>query len=145
MLIPKGAVIFIAPYSLHYSIYSDPSTYNPDRFLNHPKLAMAYAGGSDYENRDHYAYGAGRRICVGIHFAERTQWRIVAKMLWAFKIEPALDEQGKEIELDTTAYDDGIVAVPLPYRVRFTPRSEKHVEVLRREFEAVEQLLRKWE
>ncbi|KAF2125588.1 cytochrome P450 oxidoreductase-like protein [Dothidotthia symphoricarpi CBS 119687] len=145
MLIPKGATIFVSPYALHYSIYSDPSTYNPDRFLDRPKLAMVYAGSPDYENRDHYAYGAGRRICVGIHLAERMQWRIVAQLLWAFNIEPALDEKGEPIEPDTTAYDAGMVQVPLPYKMRFTPRSEKHAEVVRRELGDIEQLLKEWE
>lgn len=106
---------------------------------------MTYAGSPDYENRDHYAYGAGRRICVGIHLAERTQWRITARMLWAFDIKPALDEKGDEIELDTDAYEDGLLIQPKKYQVRFLPRSEKHLEVVRREYEAVEEFLKRWE
>lgn len=146
MLIPKDATVFIPAYALNHSTHKDPEIYNPDRYLNHPRLAMDYAGSPDYKNRDHYSYGAGRRICVGIHLAERTQWRITARLLWAFKIEPAVDEAtGEKIELDTNAYEDGFLSEPDPFRVRFVPRSEKHAEVLRREFKEVEEFLKKWE
>ena len=96
-------------------------------------------------NRDHYSYGAGRRICPGIHLAERTQWRVVAKLLWAFDIRPGLDDEGNEVELDTDAYAKGFLTQPLPYKVRFVPRSEKHKEIIRRDLKEVEDFLRKWE
>ena len=146
-LIPKGATVFSPAYSIHHDakLYPEPYKYNPDRYLDRPLLAMAYAGSPDYENRDHYAYGAGRRICVGIHLAERTQWRITARILWAFDIKPALDDKGEEIELDTDAFEDGLLIQPKKFKVRFLPRSEKHLEVIQREFEAVEDFLKKWE
>jgi cytochrome P450 len=65
----------IPQWALSHSQYDNPEVYNPDRYLNHPGLAMEYASSSDYQNRDHYTYGAGRRICAGIHLAERMQWR----------------------------------------------------------------------
>ncbi|KAF2113642.1 cytochrome P450 [Lophiotrema nucula] len=101
MLIPKNSMIMIPPYALHRTIYSDGDVYNPDRYLDRPRLANDYAGSPDYENRDHYTYGAGRRICVGIHLAERTQWRMTARILWGFNILPGLDENRDEVELPT--------------------------------------------
>ncbi|KAF2182292.1 cytochrome P450 [Zopfia rhizophila CBS 207.26] len=143
MLIPKDSIIFVPSYALHHTEYDDPETYNPDRYLKHPKLAMDYAGN---RNPHHYAYGAGRRICVGIHLAERTQWRITAKLLWAFNIEPAVDEvTGEVVELDLNSYSEGLLHQPMPYRVKITPRSDKHAEVIRKDFEGVEDFLRKWE
>ena len=107
---------------------------------------MHYAGSPDYENRDHYTYGSGRRICVGIHLAERTQWRLIARLLWAFNIEPAIDEKtGKEVELDTEAFTDGLVTRPLPFQVRFVPRSAKHVDVIRNENERAQEFLRQYD
>ncbi len=146
MLIPKDANVFIPAYAMGRTYYEKPDTFNPDRFLKHPKLAMDYAGSPDWENRDHYAYGAGRRICVGIHLAERTQWRITARLLWAFNIEPAIDEvTGKPVELDTEAYEDGFVSEPKPYKVRFVPRSEEHAKVIRKNSKELEAFLKKWE
>ncbi|KAK4905707.1 hypothetical protein LTR66_017787, partial [Elasticomyces elasticus] len=54
MLIPKDSSILIPAWAMQHSEscgYKDPDTYNPDRFINHPKLAPAYAGNSNYMKR----------------------------------------------------------------------------------------------
>ena len=146
-LIPKDSTVFCPAYGLHHNsaLYPDPESYNPDRYINHPLQAMSYAGSPDYENRDHYAYGTGRRICVGIHLAERTQWRITARLLWAFNIRPMVDEDDREIELDTDAYEEGFLIVPKDFGVRFVPRSARHVEVIKQDSDVVKEFLKKWE
>ena len=136
----------IPHWALHHSQFDDPDTYNPDRYLNHPGLATEYAGNSDYQNRDHYAYGAGRRICAGIQLAERMQWRMLAALLWAFNIEHAVDEKsGQKIEIDPEAFEDKLITGPKPFRVKFTPRSQLHVNVIKRELGEVSGLLERWE
>lgn len=146
-MIPKDSTIFFNHWGIHHTsdFYDDPDVYNPDRYLNHTRLANDYAGSPDYMNRDHYAYGAGRRICVGIHLAERTLWRITAMMLWAFEIEPAFTDDGKEEPLDLDAYAAGFMTQPEPFNVRFVPRSEKHAEVIRTAFESSKEYLQQWE
>lgn len=106
MLIPKDARVIIALQLIHETYYADPSVYNPARYINHPKLANSYSNSPDYENRDHYAYGAGRRICVGIPLAERVQWSILARVLWGFRIEEG------DVKLDVDAYTDGRMCTP---------------------------------
>ncbi|KAF3034295.1 hypothetical protein E8E12_001930 [Didymella heteroderae] len=145
MLIPKDATVMIPQWALNHTYYSNPSAYSPDRYLNHPGLATEYASSADYENRDHYTYGAGRRICAGIHLAERTQWRMLARLLWAFRIEHAVDHKGGRIEIDTEAYEEKLITGPKPFRVRFTPRSQEHIKVIEREMQAAQELLEKWE
>lgn len=96
--------------------------------------------------QDHYTYGAGRRICPGIHLAERNQWRNIAKILWGFKISLPRDPvSGQEIPIDVNAYKSGLAQSPLPYKVIFTPRSPEHIATMRREWAEAQQLLRKWE
>jgi cytochrome P450 len=56
MLIPKDATILINAYTIHQGMDKDPEVFNPDRYLDRPKLAMDYAGSPDYQNRDHYRY-----------------------------------------------------------------------------------------
>lgn len=74
------------------------------------------------------------------------QWRLLARLLWAFNIKPAIDEAtGCPVELDLDGYADGMIAEPLPYKVSFVPRSEKHVEVIRNDAEHVKEYLRQWE
>ena len=41
--------------------------------------------------------------------------------------------QGRELNLDIFAYTDGENTRPLPFRARFTPRSEKIAEILEEE------------
>lgn len=136
----------IPSWALSNSHEDKPEIYDPDRFLNRPGLATEYAASSNFDNRDHYAYGAGRRICAGMHLAERTQWRMLARLLWAFRIEPAIDETtGKEVKIDTNAYEEKLLAGPKPFHARFTPRSQQHVERIREELEAVGDLLKRWE
>ncbi|KAK5261393.1 hypothetical protein LTR40_002270 [Exophiala xenobiotica] len=55
MLIPKGTTVFLGVWAIHHDekLYPNPEEFNPDRYLNHPKLAHDYAVG-DYNNRDQY-------------------------------------------------------------------------------------------
>ncbi|KAF2866696.1 cytochrome P450 [Massariosphaeria phaeospora] len=150
MFIPKDSTIMIPHWSLNHSPSSSPSpsptTYNPSRYLSHPSLAPTYAASADYATRDHYTYGAGRRICAGMHLAERKQWRMLARLLWAFRIERAVDEHtGKEVDIDTQAYEEKLIAGPKAFQVRFWPRSEEHRRVVEREMEGVRGMLGRWE
>ena len=148
MLIPKNTTIFVGIYAMHQdeSLYPDHETFNPDRYLNHPKLANEYAVGPDYMNRDHYGYGAGRRVCPGFHLAERNMWRICAKLLWAFDISPAIDPVTKEpVKLDVNAYTSAILTRPKPYRIRVRPRSEAHLRTVEKELDGALSFLSQWD
>lgn len=99
-----------------------------------------------FEFLHHYGYGAGRRICPGIHLAERTQWRIIAKLLWAFDIKLPIDPvTGKEVAPDPEAYKEGIMNGPLPYEVLFKPRSQAHMDVIMKNCEDSRHVLEQWE
>ncbi|RSL73400.1 hypothetical protein CEP53_000723 [Fusarium sp. AF-6] len=138
MLIPKDSAIFIPTWAIHHgeNIYEDPETFNPDRYAQHPRLANDYAGSPDWANRDHYNYGAGRRICPGIHLTERNMWRIASKLLWAFEFaEPRDPKTGEVMHLDPEAYNPGILQAPLPFKVSIKPRSEARVATILREHE----------
>ena len=57
MLIPKDSTIFVPSWALHHAErhgYEDPFAFNPDRYLDHPKLANDYAGSADYNKRDKF-------------------------------------------------------------------------------------------
>lgn len=76
----------------------------------------------------HYNYGAGRRICPGMHLAERNMWRIAAKLLWAFEFSEHVDRKtGIKTPLDADAYNPGILQAPLPFKIAIKPRSQEHV------------------
>jgi len=54
MLIPKGSMVFVGIWAMNHdeSRYPNHNDFNPDRYLNHPKLANEYSVSPDYNNRD---------------------------------------------------------------------------------------------
>ena len=141
--LPKGTTIIINTWGMHMDphTYSNPTVFIPERFANHTKLAPEYAAG-DWKERDHYGYGAGRRICPGMHLAERNMFLSVAKLLWAFRFENAMrvDGGGEEVnEMDPVeGYQQGFLYCAKPYGCKPIVRSEKHRATILREFEDAE-------
>ena len=62
----------------------------------------------------------------------------MAKLLWAFNFEEDLDSNGKPIKPDTnyrTGYSEGFIVCTNDFPSKVTPRSEKRVETIMREFD----------
>jgi cytochrome P450 len=114
--------------------YPEPDEYIPERFLNHPLSAPAYANSSDVAARDHFSYGDGKRICVGIHLAERSLFNLCSHLLHTFNFVRVKDSSGNLIPIDPDATRSGLVMGPLPFPVEFKVRSNKIEELLKREF-----------
>lgn len=47
-------------------VWTDRETFMPERCADHPLLAPECVAGGDWQKRDHFGYGAGRRICPGM-------------------------------------------------------------------------------
>jgi hypothetical protein len=71
-----------------------------------------------------------RRICPGIHVAERMLWLAISRLLWAFEIRPLPDEP-----ISLEEYNGKSARMPLPYRVTLTPRHERVQALLEAEKE----------
>lgn len=97
---------------------------------------------TDVDLRDHYGYGSGRRICPGMHLAERNLFLAIAKLIWAFDIGPGIDEMtGLTIEPDVdpqTGYQEGLILGARPFACRMSVRSEARRDVIVREFQKVD-------
>jgi cytochrome P450 len=135
--IPVNSVVCLQQYPIHYdsSLFPDPHSFKPERYLNHPHGSGHYAAGPA-EKRDHWAFGAGRRICSGVHLAENSMFIVLAKLLWAFEILPPRNERSEEEEVDTRdgAFDAiGSTTMANPYRVRWRVRSEEVKQTILRE------------
>jgi len=61
-----------------------------------------------------------RRICPGIHIAERELWLAISRLLWAYEIRSVPDEP-----ISLEEYDGEHGRTPQPYRVTFTPRHDR--------------------
>lgn len=92
--------------------------------------------------RDHFTFGAGcvlglssglmassnynmssgissRRICPGIHVAERELWLGISRLLWAYSFHALPNEP-----ISLQEYEGRSGRTPMPFRLRLLPRHE---------------------
>ncbi|KAK4226602.1 phenol 2-monooxygenase [Podospora fimiseda] len=139
MFLPKGSDVFINAFGMHHDEkrFNNPDVFDPDHFKGQTALASELANG-EWEKRDHYGYGSGRRLCPGIHLAERNLFLALAKLIWAFDIGPGRDESGKVMEPDVsheTGYSDGFLVCANDFPCEIKLRSEERGRTILREFE----------
>ncbi|KAM5539491.1 hypothetical protein V8D89_006943 [Ganoderma adspersum] len=102
--------------------YPEPARFLPERFLKDGKL------NPDVRDPATVAFGFGRRICPGRHFAEASLFINIARVLHVFAIGPPLDECGEVIRVEPKM-KDGILSYPEDCRCTIKPRSA-HAETL---------------
>ena len=131
--IPKGASIVLNIWSIHRDPerYSRPERFEPQRFLGDDTHAAESANLADVTQRDHFGFGAGRRLCPGTHVAERSMLLAIARIFWAFDVQPKLDENLQKLWPTQDVFLQGAVAMPKKFGVDITPRSEKRAEIIR--------------
>ncbi|KAF2199957.1 cytochrome P450 [Delitschia confertaspora ATCC 74209] len=136
--IPANSVVCIQQYAIHYDpeLFPEPEEFRPERYLAYPEKSGVYAAG-DAKERDHWNFGAGRRICSGLHLAENSMFIVLAKLIWGFELKPPLDESGKEEDVDTSdeAFMPGGNTVPKPFRCKWVVRGEEVRKTIWREWE----------
>ncbi|KAI9274021.1 cytochrome P450 [Helicostylum pulchrum] len=118
-MIPKGSVIIPSMESMHMrsDVYAEPERFMPERFINNLKTMYSAANGK-LEERDHYSFGWGRRICPAINFAEAEVFSAFIQVFSECYIEPA-----SEIfpDLDS-GVNLGIAVSPVSYKVKLIKR-----------------------
>lgn len=78
-------------------------------------------------------FGAGRRMCQGIHIAERSLYLAVARLLWAFDFAQSIDPI-TNVEVPISDMDDlqgGMFVMPRPFRAKITPRDACKTRLVR--------------
>ncbi|KAH7054332.1 putative cytochrome P450 oxidoreductase [Macrophomina phaseolina] len=141
--LPKGTIVILNVWGMHMDpqVWLEPEKFNPDRYHEHPKLAPDYVAGGDWQKRDHYGYGAGRRICPGMYLAERNMLLSIAKLIWAFKFEPKTGPDGRPLPIDpdpVTGYHNGFLYCAKDYGCDPVLRSDKIRATVLREYDRAE-------
>lgn len=140
--IPKGTIVMANWWYIHYDpkYYLEPEKFLPERWRNYPHSAAKAAALPDGTQRDHLTYGGGRRICAGIHLAEKSLFINVARILWGFDVGLARDESGEPIELDfsTKSLQKGSSSVTRPFQCEIKPRSVHHEKIMRDEWSSAQ-------
>ncbi|KAI1061390.1 hypothetical protein LB507_011315 [Fusarium sp. FIESC RH6] len=124
-LIPKGAGVLNNVWGIHMDPerHPNPRQFNPERYIDDSQSLADAAANPDATKRDQFTFGAGRRICPGIHVAERSLFLGMSRILWAFNIEPTLDEQGRPVLPDPDRLTQGFVCMPEEFPAKIVPRS----------------------
>lgn len=132
--IPKGAGVFENVYTLNRDPkrYPSPDRFEPDRYKDDSENNLAESStNSDPEKRGSFGFGAGRRICQGMHVAERSMFLAMSRILWGFDITPAKDEKGQDILPDPDKLTQGFVCMPEPFEATIRPRSSERAKLIR--------------
>ncbi|KZP29027.1 cytochrome P450 [Athelia psychrophila] len=138
--IPRGAVVVGNVWAIHMdeARYPEPTKFNPDRFMVEGK-PMRWGSGPDSKDRDHYAFGWGRRFCPGSAVAEASIFIALARIIWGLDFQPPINPTtGKELipdMTDETMFNDGFVVGPRACSVGFRARSDGHEALIRGAFE----------
>ena len=138
--IPKGAGVMNNVWAIHMDPkrHPEPRQFDPDRYKDDLLSLYDSAASPEAAKRDVFTFGAGRRICPGIHVADRSLFLAMSRMLWAFNFEPASDSQGRPVP--STAHDltQGFVCMPVPFQCHITPRSQSRADMVTQEWNDAE-------
>lgn len=83
----------------HEREFPDPDRFNPNRYVKDSRDQRPFPGEKGY-----MTFGWGRRVCSGQGLAEQGTFITIARLLWGFRIEKALDDQGCEEPVDIFDY-----------------------------------------
>lgn len=109
-----------------------PRDFDPTRFENDLQSEHESATNKDPDQRQNWIFGAGRRLCQGMHIAERSLFMGMARMLWAFNFERPVDERGVPIPVDIDDLVGGVTVQPANFKINITPRSKERANIVRK-------------
>ncbi|KZT50647.1 cytochrome P450 [Calocera cornea HHB12733] len=130
-VIPKDTIIMGSIWSINHdpAVFPSPSVFHPGRFLT-PDGTSLRAPLPHYHDDD-VAYGHGRRLCPGRHFANNMLFLEMTYLLWAFDILKAQDADGVEITPDDMQFvDKGLSCRPADFPCVFRPRQANLNQIL---------------
>ncbi|KAI2467557.1 putative cytochrome P450 [Annulohypoxylon bovei var. microspora] len=144
--IPKGAGVMLNVWGIHNDPkrHSDPRRFDPTRWASDSQTSVEAANNPDASKRDHFIFGAGRRLCQGMHIADRSLFLAMSRLLWAFDFNRAIDgETGNEIvpSIEALIPDGGMFVQPEAFEASIKPRSEQRAQRVRDEWSKATELL----
>ncbi|KAI5369608.1 Putative cytochrome P450 [Septoria linicola] len=121
--IPAGTDFYMNAFAAHYddTHFKDPYSFNPDRYLSDKTIDDASAT----RGTPHYGYGAGSRMCIGSHLANRELYTAFLKIITAFEVVEAKDPKDRPI-LDCMGCNElpnGLTMDPKPFKIGLRPRN----------------------
>ncbi|KAK5116576.1 hypothetical protein LTR85_009201 [Meristemomyces frigidus] len=130
MRIPKGSRVHLNGWALQHDPlrHKDADDFLPERYEGDGTTAMQSINSADVTKRDHFAFGAGRRICPGYNVAERSLALAIMRILWAFNVEPSPHAKLPPNSLDWRGTFPGLPGPDMP--IVLVPRSQEKVRLV---------------
>lgn len=112
-VLPAGSLVVGNTWAVLHdeNSYDDPDNFHPERFIKNEFGVKE----SNEDWRNTFPYGAGRRICLGMHLAENSLAITIPKLLWAFNYGRAKDESGTEIAVSADAFERECIPRSFPF------------------------------
>ena len=115
-------------FGAHYddSHFKSPWDFNPERYLEDNSIDDAAA----HRGTPHYGYGAGSRMCIGSHLANRELYTAFLRLIISFEIVGPQDKVDEPI-LDVFGCNKLLTSLtlnPKDFKVSFRPRRTELLE-----------------
>lgn len=124
------------------SSHPDPRRFDPSRWMHDNQTSAEAANNADPSKRDHFVFGAGRRLCQGMHIADRNLYLAISRFLWAFDVGRPMDKStGQEIIPNSEELTEGLIVCPKPFSADIKLRSSQKAEIIRSEWQKMTELL----
>ncbi|CAI7632500.1 unnamed protein product [Penicillium glandicola] len=128
--IPKHSTLLINYWAIlrDESLFPDPWTFDPDRWIRNPNLP-------------NLMFGLGLRVCPGQQLGNDIRFIMVARILWAYRVEYA-SRAGKRVDVDRIHMQESATGTAYnicpEFEVSFKPRDSGRKEIIEREWAAAE-------
>ncbi|GJE96487.1 cytochrome P450 [Phanerochaete sordida] len=129
--IPAGSIVIGNSWAMLHdpSVFPDPERFDPSRFVT-----------ADGALRDDVpsitpAFGFGRRVCPGRHFARDFVWLAIANILAVFSVGRAVDDDGHEVNT-RPEFSSRFFRTPLPFRCSIESRYPEAESLIRTAIES---------
>ncbi|KIX94412.1 uncharacterized protein Z520_09798 [Fonsecaea multimorphosa CBS 102226] len=120
--IPAGSVFYMNAWAADYdeTHFKDPAKFIPERYLDD----------QEGSGTPHYGYGAGSRMCVGSHLANREIYTAFLRMIVAFEFVQAQDPKDWPVldAIECNSIPTALTTEPKPFKVGFRVRNKEALE-----------------
>ncbi|KZL85875.1 cytochrome p450 [Colletotrichum incanum] len=141
---PKDTTFLLNTWSIHMDDewYDEPEEFRPERYLDNEwgvKTSMREVA-KRQKRHPTYNFGAGRRMCPGLVYAENQIMITIAKLTWEFDVV-AKGHLDTSIE---TGYHAGLVLGTTHFDVDIVPRSEHRKNIILEDSARAEKVVAAW-
>ena len=130
-VIPAGTTFYMTAYAANYAAdhFKQPQDFEPARYLADASNSVT--------GTPHYGYGAGSRMCVGSHLANRELYTAFLRIITAFEVLPPKRAEDRAILdcLDVNKVSTGLTLDPKPFKVGLRVRDRPLLDKWIRESE----------